>query len=222
MARPQHLFCFVFSRRALHFFTELVIFFFRITHIYPCPNRPSNKSVDRRKRKTRGSFSLHVLVENIVFLSVLITSLGRRFPVSKAERDRHWIHARNIEFVDEYYGHGSDGPQNSKKDEQKTQTNIKPATQKGRGKKNIITEREKLLYGTTCFLRFYGAYIFCFFKKKKGDLLKRNFQCYTIGFFFVCWTRGQTPGLSGIIMVISFLCVGRNKMSMKDYTRVKR
>jgi hypothetical protein len=66
-------------------------------------------------------------------------------------------------------------------------------------------KREKILYGTTSFLRFYGAYFFCFFfplskKKKKGEICcYRRISVLTMLYdrVFVCWTHGQTPGLSG-------------------------
>lgn len=135
------------------------------------------------------------------FLLVLITSLGRRFPVSKAEGTA--ISLMRATF--------NSSTSVTRKETQKWTAlrNLKKMNRASnwppkKGEK-IITE--KLLYGTTCFLRFYGAYIFCFVfffsdkkkKREKGDLLKKNFQCYTIGFFFVvCWTHGQTPGLSGI------------------------
>jgi hypothetical protein len=76
------------------------------------------------------------------------------------------------------------GPQKSQEDE----PGIKLATQKG-GKNN---NREVIIRYDLLFAILWGVYLlflFVFFpdkkKREKGDLLKKNFQCYTIGFFFV-------------------------------------
>lgn len=137
------------------------------------------------------------------FLLVVITSLGRRFPVSKTEKGWHLIHACNILFRPRvFFKQKTESLKTSTEDEQHTdqhQTVIIMTTQKWKKKeRRYYTVRPP-------FCDFMGRISFVFFfplskKKKKGEICcYRRISVLTMLYdrVFVCWTHGQTPGLSG-------------------------
>ena len=137
------------------------------------------------------------------FLLVVITSLGRRFPVSKTEKGWHLIHACNILFRPRVFVKQKTSLSKLQQKMNKP-TSIKLLLlwppKSGKKERRYYTVRPP-------FCDFMGriSFVLFFFSLSKKEQKKGEICCYrrisvlTMLYdrVFVCWTHGQTPGLSG-------------------------